>query len=185
MDQVDDILIHFGIPGMKWGHRKRQSSTYPTGGRGPGSRMLTKGRQLKKDEQNLDLLERGKHLSVGITKKRQAHFDERDKTLLKKNISKLKEEIEKKKVEPSEDAKRIYKIKKKKLVEMSNAELKAVNERLQLERQYKELSKQDLSPGQKFVRDLIVDSAKQTARNYTAQLMGKGTDKLIKKLLDM
>lgn len=123
MDQVDDILIHFGIPGMKWGRRKSKTS----------------------------------HITLPLTRK----------------------------TEPSEDAKRIHKIKKKKLVEMSNAELKAVNERLQLERQYKELSKQDLSSGQKFVRDLIVNNAKQTVNNYVQKAMGQGAEELIKKLLSI
>lgn len=186
MKSADDVLIHFGITGMKWGHRKRKENNYPTNGQGAKPRMLTKSRQIQKDKQNLDLLEKGKHISVGMTKERQAQYDERDKAILRERISKFSTDIKKTiKVQPSEDAVKANRIKRKRIPEMSNAELKAVNERLQLERQYKELSKQDVSKGRKWATDILENSAKQTLQNQVAKWMGKGVEAGIEKLLKM
>lgn len=51
-------------------------------------------------------------------------------------------------------------LKKKKLHELSNAELKTLTSRLQLEKQFKDLSKQDVSAGKKFVTDLLMGALK-------------------------
>lgn len=72
----------------------------------------------------------------------------------------------------SEDYQRKKTLKKKKLSEMSNAELKTLNERMQLERQYKDLNKQDMSAGRKFVNDLLreigTDLAKSALKSAVA-----------------
>jgi hypothetical protein len=57
-------------------------------------------------------------------------------------------------------------LKKKKLSEMTNAELKTLNERLQLERSYKDLRKSQSSVGKKFVMDLLGSAVKQVAQTY-------------------
>lgn len=72
-------------------------------------------------------------------------------------------------------------LKKKKLSEMSNDELKTLTNRLQLEKQYKELSKKDLSFGQKFVSDVLVGAGKQLASKYVAN----AGESVIKSLLDL
>lgn len=80
----------------------------------------------------------------------------------------------------SEDFIKKNNLKKKKISELSNSELKTLNERLQLERQYKDLTKSS-SFGQKFVADILAGAAKQTASTYVAKYMSKGVDVLIKK----
>ena len=62
----NDELMHYGIPGMRWGHRK--------------------ARPIK-----------GGHLSVGLTNKRQAAYDKRDKAKLEKRITETEQKIPKKK----------------------------------------------------------------------------------------
>lgn len=66
---------------------------------------------------------------------------------------------------------------------MSNAELRARINRLQMERQLKDLSKNERSAGSKFVTDVLANAAKETAKNYVAQYMKKGIDAAIKKAL--
>ncbi|MGN1394183.1 MAG: hypothetical protein ACI4V7_09185 [Succinivibrionaceae bacterium] len=76
----------------------------------------------------------------------------------------------------SDDAKTAYEIKKKKVKQMSNAELRKLNERTLLEKQYKDLNKHQKTAGQKFVNDILVGAAKDTAKNYVSKYMKKGLD---------
>lgn len=66
---------------------------------------------------------------------------------------------------PSADHLKKMSLKKKKVSEMSNAELKALTERMQLERQYKDLSKSEISAGRKFATDILMNIGKEVATN--------------------
>ena len=70
-------------------------------------------------------------------------------------------------------------LKKKKISEMTNSELKTLNERLQLERSYKELKSTDMSAGKKFIMDLVINTGKQLAQSYVQKNAGE----LLKKVL--
>ena len=65
----------------------------------------------------------------------------------------------------SEDYKRVKALKKKKLYEMSNAEIRELNNRMQLETQYKDLKKKNVSKGQKFVTEVVNDVGKQILKD--------------------
>jgi hypothetical protein len=81
----------------------------------------------------------------------------------------------------SEDHLKKLSLKNKKLSAMTNAELKAFNERMQLERTYKDLTKTEISPGRKFVNELIATTAKEVATNYVKKYANKGVEQLLKK----
>ena len=83
----------------------------------------------------------------------------------------------------SEDAKTVSKIKNKKVNQLSNAELRKLNERLLLERQYKDLNQRKKSAGQKFVTDVLVGAAKDTAKSYVTKYMKTGIDLAVKKAI--
>ena len=80
----------------------------------------------------------------------------------------------KKRSSQSEDHIRAKQLKKKKLSQMSNAELRELNNRLQLESQYKNLKRQNVSAGKKFVKDVAYETAKNTASEYTKKYAKKG-----------
>jgi len=68
---------------------------------------------------------------------------------------------------------------KKKISVVSDTELKKRIARMQLEKQYADLTKKETGPGKKFVLDLLNGAAKQTLSSYASKGMTKGTDKLI------
>ena len=64
---------------------------------------------------------------------------------------------------------------------MSDSELRSKINRLQMEKQYKQLTSSEISVGRKFVQDVLTNAAKQTATNYVSKYMTKGIDAIIKK----
>ena len=162
---VNGELHHSGIKGMKWGvrrYRNKDGSLTPAGKKryayaprivrghaGPGVYVGSPERRLAGAKKDLAILDNGGHLSVGFTKKRQAAYDRRDRSALEKKVSKLEDKIEKSK--PSDDARRASEIKKKKVSQMSNAELRTLNERTRLEQEYSRLNPGAVKKGWKFV----------------------------------
>lgn len=71
-------------------------------------------------------------------------------------------------------------LKKKKLSSMTNSELKTLNERLQLERSYKDLTKSERSAGQKFVMEILGSITKQMATSYIQKQSGELLKKFVK-----
>lgn len=63
---------------------------------------------------------------------------------------------------------------------MSDEELRRRINRIQMEKQYKQLTKKEISPGQKFAKDVVVGAAKQTAQQYASKAMTKGVEALLK-----
>jgi hypothetical protein len=74
-------------------------------------------------------------------------------------------------------------LKNKKLHEMSNDELRTYTQRMALERQYKELSKVQVSAGKKFVTDLIANQAKSAVNQYASAYTKKIVEDLLKKTM--
>ena len=73
-----------------------------------------------------------------------------------------------------DDAVTAARIKTKKVKQMSNAELKKLNERIRLENEYKNLNKHDASVGKKFVSDVMKETSKEIAKDYTKKYAKKG-----------
>ena len=80
----------------------------------------------------------------------------------------------------SDDYKQSRSIMKKKIEEMSNADLKAVNNRLNLEANYREVSKRNVSAGRKWVTGILVGAATAVAATYAQQYAKQGADALLK-----
>ncbi len=82
---------------------------------------------------------------------------------------------------PSEDHLKKTRLKKMKVSEMSNTELRALTERMQLEKQYKDLSKGEISAGRKFAQDILLNIGKEVvtnaARSAAKEIMKKAMAK--------
>lgn len=64
---------------------------------------------------------------------------------------------------------------------MSDQELRQRINRIQMEKQYAQLTKKEKRAGEKFVKEVLANAAKQTATNYVSKYMSKGVDLLINK----
>lgn len=85
----------------------------------------------------------------------------------------------KRSVTPSEDHVKKMDAKKKSVKEMSNAEIKALNERMQLERTFKDLTAKEKSAGQKMAQDILTEVGKEMAK----ELVKKGVQEGVKLLV--
>jgi len=74
---------------------------------------------------------------------------------------------------PSEDHTKKVTLKKKKLHQMSNEELRTLNTRMQLERQYKDLNKHDVSAGRAFVTKTLTDIGSDIIKTTMATAIKK------------
>lgn len=73
------------------------------------------------------------------------------------------------------------KLSKKRLNEMTNAELKRFNERAQLERTYKSLTDNSINPGKKFVQDFVATQSKNAVNQIAQKYLNQKIDDLLKK----
>lgn len=67
---------------------------------------------------------------------------------------------------------------------MSDNELRARINRIQMEKQYSQLTKKETSAGRKFVGDVMREAAKDTAKSYVSKWMKKGIEKGIAKAVE-
>lgn len=67
------------------------------------------------------------------------------------------------------------------LKKMTDQELRNRINRIQMERQYKQLTAPQRSAGQKIASDILVNAAKQTATSYISKAMTKGVESALKK----
>lgn len=111
---------------------------------------------------------RGMHWGV---RKRRDSGESQDGSA-KKVLEKL---TEKKHASESSDSLKAKELSKKKLSEMSNDELRAYTQRLQLEKQYNDLAPKEkvgkVAAGKKFVASLVGTAAKQAAGEYAKKAL--------------
>lgn len=77
-----------------------------------------------------------------------------------------------KKGPPSEDYKRMQDMKKRGKKNLTTAELKELTGRMQLEKQYKDLSKASVSAGRKYTTDLMKEIGKETVKGAVKKGIG-------------
>lgn len=165
-------LYHYGVKGMKWGVRRAQRKEARSAYRS------AKDKAFRKYERDIHDIEKGYKRGQMLSKKdqaREAAVEKRyssDVAKAKSDYKQAKQNI--KNYGKSEDHLRSKQLKQKKLSEMSNAELKELNNRMQLESQYKNLKRQNVNAGQKFVKDVAYETSKQIASEYTKKYAKKG-----------
>lgn len=137
-------LKHYGILGMRWGKRKGGQTVNV----GPGVRgKLKELGGLTKDALKDDLA-RAKGLGTKLG------------SAVKANL---------KKSEPSKDFTVANQLKKKPIAKLSNEELKTVINRLQLEKQFKDLNKVQVGRGKGIVSKILLNVGAKAFNVYAGQ----------------
>ena len=167
-------LYHHGVKGMKWGIRRKRSSSGTSGSSNPHAVISTSsstssgGHSTKKNTTS----------TVKVTKqtKTKGASVKQYSTEKPKSRRQLKKEA----------AAAAEKARKDELSRMSDRELRERINRLQMEKQYEQLTAtpKRTNAGAKFVKDILINAGKQTLTNYTAKYMAKGVDKLIEKAME-
>lgn len=159
-----DELYHYGVKGMKWGVRRRRDAikAYNKSMRDSDARnkQIMSGKTSGKVQSGI-----GRRIdATKAYNKSMRDSSDANKQLIKdaRNAGK------------SQDHLRAKELKKKNLSELSNAELRELNNRMQLESQYKNLKRQNVSAGQKFVKDVAYDAGKNVASEYARKYAKKG-----------
>jgi hypothetical protein len=152
-DEDKEFLEHFGIPGMKWGRRKRSNEERDQAHKLAKKYTDSMDKKLAKKASD-------RYLQDEI---RTAHKLAKKYTdSMDKKAEKSQREYEKAMGHPDNQKK--IEIKRKRLKDMSNAELKELNNRLQLEKQYKDLTKGEKSAGRKFAEDILKEIGKELVK---------------------
>lgn len=172
MDNIE--LYHWGVQGMKWGVRRYQNKD--------GS--LTKAGKKRYDKE------------LAKTKAELKSVKEREKTKAKiDKLNAMKADVENRKkalgdsdtIDKAKNSIKNHseekKSKKRTIKDLSDAELQAKVDRLQLEKRYRDLMKESVpkesKKGKEFVSDVLDKSGKNIAIQLTTYVMGRGVNKVL------
>ncbi len=142
--EVEDYLEHFGVKGMKWGVRRGDNA-------GGDSRL---GTSYQPGTNQVQLWGARKSAGLYVNRGRQ----------LGRPVS----------PEASRARELQGQVKKYGTQSLSNKDLQDLVTRLNLERQYSNLSQPKVSSGRKFVNEVLRDSAKQIATQFITKNAPKG-----------
>lgn len=167
-------LLHTGVKGMKWGVRRYQNKD--------GSLTPLGKKRYAKELAKLEAEKKRIHQQE-LTAKKIKKLDDMRKDLDERKKALKPDDAP----EPAKQQKAQPAPQKRKLSELSNEEIQAKIDRMNLENKYKELaqaridavSNKEVSKGQKFVMEVLEKSGKNIATQTTAWALGTGVNKLI------
>lgn len=188
-------LYHHGIKGQKWGirrYRNLDGTLTPAGKKRYAKQEYKRqtNEAYSRYEKSIKSIEKGYKRGQNLSKKdleRERQAEERyqtESTKAKATYKQAKKDIKdeakaqqiaEKQEKWSDDAKTVAAIKAKSVNEMSNAELKKVNERMNLERNYSQLNPTKIETGAKYIAGAVSVTASVLAlHNNSGKLINLG-----------
>lgn len=170
-------LYHHGVKGQRWGVRRYQNKD--------GSLTSYGKKRYAKELAKLEA-EKKRVRQQEQTAKKMKKLDD-----MRKDIDERKKALKSDDTpEPTKQPKAQTTPQKRKLSELSNEEIQAKIDRMNLENKYKELaqeridavSKKEVSKGRKFAEEVIEKAGKNIATQTVAWGMGTATNKVIEYL---
>lgn len=172
---MDNELYHYGVLGMRWGVRRYQNKD--------GS--LTKAGQKRYNKEMAKVREKNKALNNSMkTKAKLENLESKKKALKDKEKSLKDKEAQNRKVSSDSSKKVETSTKSKKISDMSDDELRAMINRMQLEknsmdlqRQISSLNAQNVSTGRKIantvMKDVVTPALKDAGKNLLTKTLNK------------
>lgn len=161
-------LVHWGIPGMKWGIRRYQNKdgTLTAAGKKRYDKEMAK---LKAEKKILD-----------NKAKTKAKLDK---------LENLRKEVNDQKQADKPEVLKVKTPKSAKSRSLTDEELRAKVQRLELEKRYRELMKETIpkkkkSKGEEFVMDVLEKSGKNIATQTATYVMGRTVNNMFAKVFD-
>ena len=170
-------LLHTGVKGMKWGVRRYQNKD--------GSLTPLGKKRYAKELAKLEAEKKRIHQQE-LTAKKIKKLDDMRKDLDERKKALKPDDAP----EPAKQQKAQPAPQKRKLSELSNEEIQAKIDRMNLENRYRELAntpitnvpKKEVSKGQRFVMDVLEQSGKNIATQASAYVIGVGVNKLLEQI---
>lgn len=168
-------LQHHGIPGMKWGIRRYQNKDGSLTNAGK-KRYEKELAALKEEQRVLNNKKRAQAKFDKLAKMRKDIDDQKAALGEKPKINKIKEKISKSKAEKEP---------KRKLKDLSDEELQARLNRIQMEKRYIELTSKpkeqnQVNKGKSFVGEILASSAKNVGGQLSTFAMGWAVNRIAK-----